>query len=139
MKAEKAKADKEKADKEAAEKAAAQAAPAPAASEAVVNAKTADAAAVQQALQTAGNPETLVLGKGVKKIGKGALAGTNVKILVITSKKLKKKSVKGSLKGSAVSTVKVKVGKAKTNKKYVRKYKKIFTKKNAGKKVKVKR
>jgi len=39
---------------------------------------------------------------------------------------------------AAVKTVKVKVGKKKTNKKYVKKYKKIFTKKNAGKKVRVK-
>jgi hypothetical protein len=34
--------------------------------------------------------------------------------------------------------VKVKVGKKKVNKKYVKKYKKYFTKKNAGRKVKVK-
>lgn len=33
--------------------------------------------------------------------------------------------------------VKVKVGGKKANKKYVKKYKKIFTKKNAGRKVKV--
>ncbi len=38
-----------------------------------------------------------------------------------------------------VNTVKVKVGKKKENKKYVKKYKKIFTKKNCGKKVTVKR
>ena len=53
------------------------------------------------------------------------------------SKKLKKSSVKGSLKGSKIKTVQVKVGKKKDNKKYVKKYKKIFTKKNAGKKVKI--
>ena len=34
--------------------------------------------------------------------------------------------------------MKVKVGKKSVNKKYVKKYKKVFTKKNAGKKVKVK-
>ena len=117
---------------------AAPAAPAPAA-EAAVDAPTVDAALVQQALQAAGNPDTLVLGKSVKKIQKGALAGTSVKTLVVTTKKLKKKSVKGSLKGSSVTTVKVNVGKVKTNKKYVKKYKKIFTKKNAGKKVKVRK
>ena len=111
--------------------------PAPAA-EAIVNVPAADAAAVQQALQAAGNPDTLVLGKSVKKISKRALAGTSVKTLVVTSRNLKKKSVRGSLKGSDVTAVKVQVGKAKTNKKYVQKYKKIFTKKNAGKKVKVK-
>ena len=46
--------------------------------------------------------------------------------------------VKGSLKGSKVKTVQVKVGSKKLNKKYVKKYKKIFTKKICGKKVKVK-
>ena len=40
------------------------------------------------------------------------------------------------LKGSSITKVKVNVGK-KTNKKYVKKYKKIFTKKNCGKKVRV--
>ena len=49
-----------------------------------------------------------------------------------------KKSVKASLKGSKVKTVQVKVGSKKVNKKFVKKYKKIFTKKNAGKKVTVK-
>ena len=37
-----------------------------------------------------------------------------------------------------MKTVQVKVGKKSLNKKYVKKYKKVFTKKNAGKKVKVK-
>ena len=82
----------------------------------------------------------IVLGKTVKKISKGAFKSyKRVKTLEIKSKKLTKKSVKNSLKGSKVKTVKVKVGKKATNKKYVKKYKKIFTKKNAGKKVKVKR
>ena len=63
----------------------------------------------------------------------------NAKTLVVKTKKLKKKSVRGSLKGSNVKKVKVQVGSKKVNKKYVKKYKKIFTKKNAGKKVKVSR
>ena len=46
--------------------------------------------------------------------------------------KLTKKSVKKSLKGSKVKTVKVKKSK-------VKKYKKFFTKKNCGRKVKVKK
>lgn len=117
-------------------------APAPAApaavSEVSINSATVSAAAVQQAIQASGgNPDTLILGKKVKKIKKGAFAGTGIKTLVVTSKKLKKKSVKGSLKGSSVTSVKVKVGKAKANKKYAKKYKKFFTKKNAGKKAKV--
>jgi len=67
-----------------------------------------------------------------------AFKGTKTKTVTIKTKKLTKKSVKGSLKGSKVKTIKVKVGKKSVNKKYVKKYKKFFTKKNAGKKVKVK-
>ena len=42
------------------------------------------------------------------------------------------------MKKSKVKTVQVKVGKKKVNKKFVKKYKKIFTKKNAGRKAAVK-
>ena len=42
------------------------------------------------------------------------------------------------MKKSSVKTVKVQIGSKKVNRKYVKKYKKIFTKKNAGRKVKVK-
>ena len=74
----------------------------------------------------------------VTKIAPNAFKGTKVKTLTVKSKALTKASVKNSLKGSKVKTVKVKVGSKKENKKYVKKYKKIFTKKNAGKKVTVK-
>lgn len=101
------------------------------------------AASIRAAIAAAGGRNEyvteLVLGKGVKKISKKALKGTKVKTIVIKSKKLKKKSVKGSLKGSSVTKIKVKVGSKKTNKKYARKYKPYFTKKNAGRKVKVTR
>ena len=101
------------------------------------------AASIRAAIAAAGGRNEyvteLVLGKGVKKISKKALKGTKVKTIVIKSKKLKKKSVKGSLKGSSVTKIKVKVGSKKANKKYVRKYKPYFTKKNAGRKVKVTR
>ncbi|MGI6032747.1 MAG: leucine-rich repeat protein [Coriobacteriales bacterium] len=80
----------------------------------------------------------VTLGKNVKTIKKGAFKGSKVKTIVVKTKKLTKKSVKGSLKGSKVKTVKVNVGKTKVDKKYVKKYKKAFTKKNAGKKVTVK-
>ena len=60
------------------------------------------------------------------------------KTLVVKTKKLKKKTVKGSLKGSKIKTVQVVTASAKAHNKLVKKYKKIFTKKNAGKKVKVK-
>ncbi|MBQ6500428.1 MAG: hypothetical protein IJI87_03440 [Mogibacterium sp.] len=74
----------------------------------------------------------------VTKIAPNAFKGTKVKTLTVKSKALTKASVKNSLKGSKVKTVKVKVGSKKEKKKYVKKYKKIFTKKNAGKKVTVK-
>ncbi len=83
--------------------------------------------------------KTVTIGTGVTKIGKSTFAGSKkVKTLTVKSKKLTKKGVKGSLKGSTVKTVKVKVGTKKVNKSYVKKYKKIFTKKNCGKKVTVK-
>ena len=74
----------------------------------------------------------------MKKIAKNAFKGSKAKTVVLKTKKLKKSGVKGTFKGSKVKTVQVKVGKKKVNKKYVKKYKKIFTKKNVGKKVKVK-
>ena len=56
-----------------------------------------------------------------------------------TSKKLKAGSVRKSLKGSKIKNVKIKVsGKKKTNRKYQKKYRKIFIKMNAGRKVCVK-
>ncbi len=107
---------------------------------ATVSGKTVTAAAVKKAIKKAGGSKvtTLVIGKNVKKISRGALKGTKVKTVTVKSKKLRKKNVKGALKGSKVTTIKVKVGSKKVNKTYVKKYKKIFTKKNAGKKVTVK-
>ena len=81
--------------------------------------------------------KTVTVSKNVKKIAKNAFKGSKATKMIVKSKKLKKSSVKGSLKGSKIKTVQVKVGKSKDNKKYVKKYKKIFTKKNAGKKVKI--
>ena len=74
----------------------------------------------------------------MKKISAKAFAKyKKVQTLVVKTKKLGKKTVKQSLKGSKVKKVKVNVGNKKTNKKFIKKYKTIFTKKNAGKKVKV--
>ena len=75
-----------------------------------------------------------VTSKVLNKIGSyafnkdGRLKTLNIK----KTKKLSKKGVKNSLKGSSVKTVKVKKSK-------VRKYKKYFKKKNSGRKVKVKK
>lgn len=73
----------------------------------------------------------VVIGKNVTKIGaKFLYKSKKVKTIYIKTKKLTKASVKNSLKGSSVKTVKVPKSKVKA-------YKKIFTKKNCGKKVKV--
>ena len=61
-----------------------------------------------------------------------------LKTVTLKTKKLTAKAVKGSLRGSSVKTIKVTVGTKKTNKQYVKKYKKIFTKKNCGRTVKIK-
>lgn len=108
-----------------------------------VNVKTVTAKQVAKAAKkahaTKGSATSITLGKKVKTIKKGAFKGFYfVKTITVKSKKLSKKRVKGALKGSKVKTVKVKVGSKKTNKKYVKKYKKYFSKKNCGKKVKVK-
>ena len=81
----------------------------------------------------------VTVSKNVTSIAKNALKGSKATMLVIKSKKLtKKSSVKGSLKGSKIKTVQVNVGSKSQNKKYIAKYKKVFTKKNAGRKVTVK-
>ena len=82
--------------------------------------------------------KTVTVGKSITTISKNAFAKSKVTKLIIKTKNLSKKSVKGSLKGSKVKTVQVKVGNKKANKKFVKTYKKIFTKKNAGKKVTLK-
>ena len=76
---------------------------------------------------------TVTIGKNVKKIRKQAFAGSKATKLIIKTKNLRKSTVKGSLKKSAIKTVQVKAGS-----KYKKSYKKIFTKKNAGKKVRIK-
>ena len=85
-------------------------------------------------------PATVTLGGkqySVIKIQAKAFAKSKAVKVIVKTKKLKKATVKRSLKGSTVKKIKVKVGKAKANKKYMNKYKKIFTKKNAGRKVTV--
>lgn len=108
-----------------------------------VNSKTVTANTIDAAVKKVGGSEKyvtkIVLGKSVKTVKASALAKYNkVTTLEVKTKKLKKKAVKNSLKSSKVKTVKVSVGSKKANKKYVKTYKKIFTKKNAGKSVKVK-
>ena len=80
----------------------------------------------------------VTLGAKVKTINKGAFKDCKkLTTLTVKTKKLTKKSVKNSLTGSTVKTIKVNVGNAQANKKLVAKYKKIFTKANCGKAVTV--
>ena len=103
-----------------------------------VNGKTLKVTQINAKAFTGKKIKTVTVGKNVKKIAKNAFNKSKATTVIVKTKALKKASVKGSLKGSKVKTVKVKVGSKKVNKTYVKKYKKIFTKKNAGKKVKVK-
>ena len=70
----------------------------------------------------------IVLGKKVTKIAAKAFKGKKATILVVKSTKLKKAKIKNCLKGSKITVVQVPSSKKKA-------YKKIFTKKVAGKKV----
>lgn len=81
---------------------------------------------------------TVTLGKNVKKIAGKAFSDSSAVKLIVKTKKLTKASVKNALRSSKIKTVKIKIGSKKDNKKFVKKYSKIFTKKNSGKKVKVK-
>ena len=67
-----------------------------------------------------------------------AFKGSKATKIFVKTKKLKKSKVKNSLKGSKVKYVYIRVGTKKLNKTYVKKYKKYFTKANAGRKVTVK-
>ena len=81
----------------------------------------------------------LTVPASVKTIGKQAFRGcSSLKTLVIKSKHLTKKSVKGSLKGSKIKKIRVKLGSAKTTRKYVRRYRKYFRKANSGRTVIIK-
>ncbi|MDO4869806.1 MAG: hypothetical protein Q4A65_05970 [Bacillota bacterium] len=88
-------------------------------------------------------PATVVMSDNrvykVVGISADAFANSKAKTLTVKTKLLTKESVTGSLTGSKVKTVKVKVGKKSVNKKFVTTYKKIFAKANSGKKVSVKR
>ena len=93
----------------------------------------------EKAFERCTSLKKVTLGKNVTKIGSKAFNGAKkLKEITIQSKKFTKKSVKGAFKGSKINTIKVDTGSKAQNKKLVKKYKKIFTKKNAGRKVTIK-
>lgn len=100
--------------------------------------KTAVVVGASKKLKKAAIPATVKI-DGVKHPVTGITADAfkgckGLKSITVTSKRLTKKSVKGSLKGSSVEKVVVKVGDAKANKACAKKYKKLFAAKVCGKK-----
>lgn len=74
----------------------------------------------------------------VTGIAANAFKGSKAKTLVVKTRKLTKRSVRSALKGSKLTKVSVKVsGSKKVKARYLRLYRKIFTKKNAGRTVSV--
>ncbi len=86
---------------------------------------------------TAKKIRTVYVGSKVKKIASKAFKGSKATRMILKTKLLTKKNVKGCLRNSKISRVKVSLGSKKSNKTYVKKYKKYFTKKNAGRTVRV--
>ncbi|MBQ9322228.1 MAG: leucine-rich repeat protein, partial [Eubacterium sp.] len=104
----------------------------------IINGKKYTVTAIAAKAFTGKKIKTVTIGRSITTISKNAFAKSKVTKLIIKTKNLSKKSVKGALKGSKVKTIQVKVGSKKVNKTFVKAYKKIFTKKNAGKKVTLK-
>lgn len=80
---------------------------------------------------------SVTLAKSCKKISKSAFSGF-IKLKKVTTKntKLTKTSVKGCFKGSKVTSITVKYKASKKKRKLLKKkYKKVFSKKNCGKKI----
>ena len=90
----------------------------------------------------AGKVKTITLGKNVKKVAAKSFKSNKAlrTIIIETTKLAKKSAIKNCLKGSRVTKIQVKVGTKAQNKKYVKKYKKLFAVKKpaSGKKVSVK-
>ena len=87
-----------------------------------INTSKVTAKKVRSAIRKAGTEtkyvKQIILGSKVRKISKDAFKGTKAATLVLKTKKLTKKSVRYSLRGSKIKTLRVKVaGKSKINKK----------------------
>ncbi len=92
----------------------------------------------KQAFSKCPKLRSLTIEKNVTKISSKCFSGSRkLTALTLKTSKLGKAGVKGSLSGSSVKTVFVKSGNKTQNKKLARSYKKIFTKGNCGRKVRV--
>ena len=80
---------------------------------------------------------SVTIGKNVSRLAKYAFRRSKAVTVTLKTKKLTKTSVRDCLKSSKVSKILVKIGSKKVNASYVKKYKKYFTKANAGKKAAV--
>ena len=81
---------------------------------------------------------SVTIEKNVTRIAKYAFRKSKAVTVKLKTKKLTKASVKNCLKSSVVRKILVKPGTKKVNAAWVKKYKKVFTKANAGRKVTVK-
>ena len=81
---------------------------------------------------------SITIGKGLEAMEQSVFQECRATKMILMSRLLSKTSVKGCLKGSNIRTVVVNVGSKTANRRCVRKYKKIFTTKNVGRKVRVK-
>lgn len=72
-------------------------------------------------------------GKNIQSMAKKAFTGSKVKTVTLKTKKLTKKSARGAFAGSKVTKIIVNVGTKAQNKKYVKKYSKIFKRVQSGK------
>ena len=79
----------------------------------------------------------VIIGKNVKKLAAYAFAKSGCRTVILKTKLLKKASVKKCLKSSKVRKILVRAGNARTNRRVKKKYKKIFTRKNTGRKIKI--
>ena len=104
----------------------------------VINGKTFLVTEIGSKAFTGKKIRTVTIGRNVERIRKNAFRKSKATKMIVKTTSLTKASVKGSLKGSKIKTVQVKVGNKAQNKIFIKRYKKIFTKANAGKKAKVK-
>lgn len=89
--------------------------------------------------RSAKGSRTYVIRKNVVGYSKGAFKGSGYTRVIVKSKRLTRRTMKGAFKGSKIKTARIAVSKKRSiNKKWAKRYKKVFAKKCCGKKVKIK-